>query len=120
MPAKNNFKLKLSPFGPGSLFSYELSGEHIIGRLFGIAPLLNIHLGAVHYLRLATPTETPPFFLLFNWVQFLSYRRAVRPVYVLQTRSRHRIFLKLDSGTHFRLRQAIGRHAAQGKKTLAA
>jgi hypothetical protein len=38
---------------------------------------------------------------------------------VLQTQSRRRIFLKLDSGTHFRLRQALGRHVVREKRMAA-
>jgi len=119
MQIKSQFKLKLSTFGMGSLCSYVLSGEHIIGNLFGIIPIRQIHLGAVNYLRLATSDEAPPLYLLFNYFQFMSYRRAVRPVYVLQTRAKRRIFLKLDSGTHFRLRQALGRHVVRDKRLAA-
>jgi len=118
MQIKSEFKLKLSSFGMGTLCSYVLSGEHIIGSLFGIIPVRQIHLGAVNYLRLATSDEAPPLYLLFNYMQFMSHRRAVRPVYVMQTRS-SRIFLKLDSGTHFRLRQALGRHVVRDKRMAA-
>ncbi len=112
-------RLVLTPFSFSSPFSYELSGEYIIGRLFGLFPVTRIHLGAVHYLRLATRSEVPGAFFLFNWIHFLSHRRAVCPVYVLQTRSRHRIFLKLYAGTHFRLRQAIGRHTRHNSRLAA-
>ena len=102
---------KLSPASIGSPCSYELMGEYIVGRFLGIIPIARIHLGAVHYLRLATRNETNPLYLLLNWPQFLmSSRRAVRPVYILQTRKGQRLFLKLEGGEHFRLRQAIARH----------
>jgi hypothetical protein len=119
MQVKSKFSLKLSSFGLGSPCSYELDGEQITGNLFGIIPVRKIHLGAVNYLRLATSDEAPPLYLLFNCIQFMSFRRAVRPVYVLQTQSRCRIFLKLDSGTHFRLRQALGRHVVRDKRLAA-
>ncbi len=119
MSAKIAGKHVLSSLSFGSLYSYELAGEEIIGRLLGIAPVFRIHLSAVHYLRLAAPSEAPPTFLLFNWIHFLPHRRALRPVYVLQIRSHHRIFLKLDATAHFKLRQAIGRRAAQNPRLAA-
>ena len=119
MQIKSKFSIKLSSFGMGSPCSYKLEGEHITGNLFGIIPVRHIHLGAVNYLRLATSDEAPPLYLLFNCIQFMSHRRATRPVYVLQTQSRRRIFLKLDSGTHFRLRQALGRHVVRDRRMAA-
>ena len=113
MPARQEERLPLSTFGFGSLCSYELRGEHIVGKLLGLVPVVRIHLAAIHYLRLASLTEVPALFLAFNWVHFLAHRRSVRPVYVLQTRMRHRLYLKLDSTTHFKLRQKIGRYAVR-------
>jgi hypothetical protein len=112
---------QLAPFSFGSLCSYELCGDHIVSRLFGVIRLRSIHLGAVHYLRLATRSEVPAVYLVFNWPQFmLSRRRSVCPVYILQTRSGHRICLKLQGGAHFKLRQAIGRHSDRRQHKLAA
>lgn len=112
-------KTALSSAGFGSFFSYELKGDYIIGRLFGIFTVRRIHLAAVYYLRLATRSEAPPLYMIFNALQFLPHRRSFRPVYVLQTRSRHRIFLKLEGSAHFRLRQAIGRHSDPGNRMAA-
>ncbi len=111
MRGKPGDRYILSSLAPGALHSYALEGEHIVGRLFGLFPTRRIHLGAVYYLRLATPSETNPVYLLFNWFHFLPFRRATGPVYVLQTRSRHRLFLKLDGAAHFKLRTAISRHS---------
>ena len=102
---------QLTPVCSGSFFSHELSGDNIVVRLFGLIPISTIHLGAVYYLRLATRREVSPLYFIFNWPQFLAHRRARRPVYVLQTRKGHRYFLKLEGDTHFKLRQAIGRHS---------
>jgi hypothetical protein len=49
-------------------------------------------------------------YLFFNWLQFLPFRRARRPVYILQTTRSKRIFLKLEGESHFILRQAISRY----------
>ena len=119
MQIKSNFSIKLASVGLGSPCSYKLTGEHISGKFLGIIPIGSIHLGTVNYLRLATSDEAPPLYLLFNCIQFMSFRRARRPVYVLQTQSHRRIFLKLDSGTHFRLRQALGRHVVRDKRMAA-
>lgn len=112
-------KTVLSSAEFGSLFSYELKGDYIIGRLFGIVAVRRIHLAAVYYLRLATRSETPVWYMFFNALQFMPHRRSIRPVYVLQTRSRHRIFLKLEGAAHFKLRQAIGRHSDRANRMAA-
>jgi|GEM_PF-3478780 len=114
-------RTKLSSATVGSPCSYELCGEQLIGKLFGIFPCRRIHLGAIHYLRLATSRETSPLYLIFNWPRFfLSSRRAVSPTYILQTRKGQRIFLTLGGSEHFRLRQAIGRHSDRRNHKLAA
>ncbi|MEE9369318.1 MAG: hypothetical protein V3V05_10735 [Pontiella sp.] len=120
MMHKSIGKTQLSPVSFGSLCSYELCGDQIIGRLFGFIPVVKIHLAAVYYLRLATKSEVTPLYYTFNWLQFLPHRRSLRPVYVLQTRTRHRIFLKLEGSGHFKLRQAIGRYNDRKKKRAAA
>jgi len=114
-------KSHLSPVSLGAPCSYGLEGDHIVGRLFGLFPLTRIHLGAVHYLRLATRREVSPAYLLINWPQFLLARhRSVSPVYILQTRKGHKVFMKLEGGAHFRLRQAIARHSDRRSHKLAA
>jgi hypothetical protein len=121
MEPKTVGSYQLAPVSFGSPCSYELCGDHIVSRLFGIIRLRSIHLGAVHYLRLATRSEVPPAYLVFNWPQFLlSSRRSVCPVYILQTRSGHRFCLKLQGGAHFKLRQAIARHSDRRQHKQAA
>lgn len=110
MPSKSEFQYALTSFGLGSPCAYAVDGEYIIGRLFGLIPVQRVHLSAVHYLRLASRSDASPIFMFFNYINFMPHMRSRRPVYVLQTRSHHRIFLKMDSSTHFRLRQAIGKH----------
>lgn len=100
----------LSAASPGSPWSYELSGNRIIVRLFGALPVRGIRTDNISYLRLATRDEVSAGYLILNWMQFLPRRRSMRPVYVLQTKRGPRYFLALDNGAHFRLRQAIARH----------
>lgn len=119
MSAKSDIRYTLTPFGIGSLFSYDVSGEYIIGRLLGLFPVRRFHLASTHYLRLACRSDASYVFLFFNWINFMPHRRSSRPVYILQTRSRYRIFLKLDGATHFRLRQAIARHAVKNMRMAA-
>jgi len=101
-------KTLLHPVSLGSVCSYELNGNIILARLLGVIPIQKIHLADIHYLRLATHDELSAVFLLFNWPRFLPHRRSCRPVYVLQTKTRRRIFLNLAGYAHFRLRNAIG------------
>lgn len=96
-----------------SPYSYELCGNLLITRLFGFLPIFSIHLSNIHYLRLATRDEVNPVYLLVNWSHFLSYQRAVSPLYVLQATRGRRLFLKLNDKSHFKLRQAIGRQLEQ-------
>lgn len=111
----------LSPVSFGSPCSYSLEGDLIVGRLFGLVPISRIHLGAVHYLRLATRHEVSPVYFLLNWPGFLlTSSRATRPVYILQTREGQRLFLMMTGGAHFRLRQAIARHSGRKAHRLAA
>ncbi|WP_372806460.1 hypothetical protein [Pontiella sp.] len=112
---------RLSSASLGAPCTYELCGDHIVGRLFGVVPLCRIHLGAVHYLRLAARSDVPSIYVLFNWPQFfLCSRRSVNPVYILQTRKGQRLYLKLAGGAHFKLRKAIARHSNRKANRIAA
>ncbi len=99
----------LTPFSIGSPCAHKLQGDCIVSYFLGLFPIRTIPLSEIRYLRLATRREAGPAYLLFNWISFLPHRRSIRPVYVLQTKGRLRIFLKLENGAHFKLRQAIGR-----------
>jgi hypothetical protein len=111
---------QLCPLSFGSLVSYELCGDHIIVKLLGLVQIKSINVAAVSYLRLAVRAEVSPFYYLFHWPKIMKRGRYLRPVYVLQTRKRHRIFLRLDGDAHFRLRQAIARHSDSKKHRKAA
>lgn len=101
--------------------TFALEADQVIGRIFGLIPLYRVHLDDVHFLRLASRSDAPPIYFIFNWPCFtLTRKRSVRPVYILQTRKGQRIMIKLEGGAHFRLRQAIGRHNDQRKKRKAA
>ena len=99
----------LSPVSIGSPCAHKLQDDRVVSYFLGLVPIRTLPLSEVLYLRLATRREAFPVYLLFNWTSFLSHRRSIRPVYVLQTKGRRRIFLKLESGIHFKLRQAIGK-----------
>ena len=118
-PAQNPTTL-LSPSSPDAPSSYELHGDLLIARLFGIIPVFTIHLSNVHYLRLAARSETTPLYLVSNWFRFLPHHRSTCPVYVLQAKTGRRLFLKLNNTAHFKLRQAIGRQREQLKHRIAA
>ncbi len=95
----------------GYVISYYLSPHNVSVYLLGFIPLHRIALTDVHYLRLASADEVPRAYYIRNWSHFRPSRAAHCPVYKLQTKARRkRIFLKLRSGAHFRLRRAIGDH----------
>ena len=111
---------QLIPATVNSPCSYELCGNQLIGRLFGIIPVSRIDLDTVSFMRLATRSETSPFHLLMNWKHFLIRYQSSRPVYILQTTNRQRIFLRLSGGAHFRLRQALSRDQFSQRQRIAA
>lgn len=114
-------KTKIANPSLGSPFSFELRGDHIVQRFLGLIPAGKVHLGAVHYLRLATRNEVSPLYFLLNWPQLLlASKRSTCPVYVLQTRKGQKMFLKMRGGEHFRLRQAIARHSDKRSHKMAA
>lgn len=114
-------KTNISALSLGSPCSYELDGDHMIGRFWGLFPICKIHLGAVHHLRLATRNEVSPIYFMLNWPQMLlSSHRSARPVYILQTRKGQKVFLKMEGGAHFRLRKAIARHSDRKIHKMAA
>ena len=119
--AKTVGKSGLATFSLSSPCSFAMEGDQVIGRIFGVVPFYKVHLDEVHFLRLASRSDAPPVYFLFNWPCFIMTRkRSVKPVYILQTRKGQRIMIKLEGGAHFRLRQAIGRHNDQRKKRRAA
>ncbi len=103
----------LSSFSIGSPFVYKLRDDRVVSYFLGFLPVRSIRLTEVRYLRLATHHEASLTYLILNWSSFLPRCRSVCPVYVLQTKGRARIFLKLKSDVHFKLRQAIGRASEQ-------
>lgn len=109
--------MRLASISLASASSYDLTNNSIRIRLLGLVPIKTIHLTDVHYLRLATKDEMTTAYLLFNWLKLLSRRRT--PIYVLQTKGRRRIFLRLDSCAHFKLRQAIGKTLQKRSKIAA-
>lgn len=111
---------QISSVSFGSASCIDLSGNTITVRLFGVIPIQTIRLADVYYLRLATKDELTMAYLFFNWTSFLPRSRTARPVYVLQTTSRRRVFLKLEGLEHFRLRKAIGRQLENERQRIAA
>jgi hypothetical protein len=114
-------KSGLASFSLTSPYSFSLEGDVVTGRLFGLIPFYRVHLEEVHFLRLATRSDAPPIYFIFNWpCFFMTGKRSVKPVYMLQSRKGQRIMMKLEGGAHFRLRQAIARHNTRRKTKKAA
>lgn len=121
MAIKTVGKAKIVSVSFGSPFSFELKGDHVLVKLLGVVPVGKVHLGAIHFLRLATKNEVSPIYFVLNWPQMLLVsQRSKCPVYILQTRKGHKFFLKMEGGAHFRLRQAIARHSDRRVHKMAA
>jgi hypothetical protein len=91
--------------------SYHLTPGALTVSLLGFIRLRRVALSDVRYLRLASSDEVSHTYFFRNWSHFRPGRARYCPIYVLRTRKRNkRIFLKLRSGAHFRLRRAIGEY----------
>ena len=99
----------LAPVSIGSPCAHKLRDDRVVCYFLGLLPVYILPLSEVRYLRLATHREVSFGYLLLNWTSFLPRQRSRRPVYILQAKGRRRIYLKLEGGIHFKLRQAIGR-----------
>lgn len=107
----------LAPLLLGTFCSYEIKGNDLVCRFLGILPISRTHLSTVHYLRLATRSDTSLLYFILNFPCFMFVsHRSVRPIYVLQTQKKRRILMKLKGGAHFKLRQAIAQHSEQRMK----
>ncbi|MBN2163373.1 MAG: hypothetical protein JXR25_10040 [Pontiellaceae bacterium] len=92
----------------GAPFSFALRRNSIIVMLFWALPISTVQLEEVDYLRLASLSEAPWYFILLNLDRLFSHQRSREPIYVVRTHSGKRYFMAMESGAHFRLRQAIG------------
>ncbi len=113
-------KTCLSPLSFGSVCSYELRGDWLIGKLMGCIPVKRVHVKNVRFLRLATRDELSPLYLLLNWQYFLSNRRTISPIYILKTGKHQHVLLKLKGDMHFKLRQVLGRRQEKRGHRVAA
>jgi len=93
--------MRISDVRLGSLCAYDLKGSLLLERWLGFLTVRRIPLSDVLYLRLASPGEIP------SGLRTFRASRARRPVYVLRPKKGRRIFLRIEGGNHFRLRQAI-------------
>ncbi len=102
----------------GFTFSFELSNETLVWKFCRLIPLARIKLNDIDHLRSSFFDEVfPGIKTLHRFIQnrywFSSIPRNDRkfsPLYVIETHHRHRkIFLKLESSFHYRIRSALGR-----------
>ncbi len=105
---------KLSPAGSGSVMAYELDGNFIVGKLFGVFPFKLLGIEHVETIRLATRKEIPPTVL-----QQLT-KSPDRAIYLIQCDNGEKLFLNLEGRGHFKLSQAIARYHNQLERMAAA
>ena len=106
-------KLSLVDMDVGLFVSYEMTAEALTTKLFRIFTLKTIPLNRVMDLREADDVDVTKLNKV-NWFNFLPTRRALCPVYTMQTaENAPRIFMRLDRGSHIDMKSTIGsRHEA--------
>jgi len=101
----------------GFFLAFRLSDKRLTLKLFRLIPLSWVRLEDVTYLRVSDMEE-----YLTSWKKgvraefwpavITGYNRRMAPVYMLNVQGKHRrrkIYLRLKSGFHYRLRTTIGR-----------
>ncbi len=116
---ENASKLKKRGGPQGFLFSLHLSDEALVLRLLRLLPLARLRLDDVTGLHAGCwsdffpqrPRHIKRFLRSRFWFLFVrgDFQRTA-PMYVLETR-RRRIFVRLQSSFHYRLRLALGKAA---------
>ena len=100
----------------GFFLAFRLTDRRLSLKLFRIIPLSWVRLEDITYLRVASIEE-----FLTSWKKGVSaefwpafitgYNRRMAPVYMLNVehkKKRRKIYLRLKSGFHYRLRTTIG------------
>lgn len=101
--------LSLIDMDIGIFITYEMTAEFLTTKLFRTFTLNSIPLKRVMDLREAKAEDITPLNRL-NWFNFIKSRRTLCPVYTLQaTETSPRIFMRLDRGSHFLLKSALGK-----------
>lgn len=99
----------LTDMDVGIFVSYEMTAESLTTKLFRTFTLNTIPLKKVLDIREADTQDITPLNRV-NWFNFPSSRRSLCPVYTLQaTETSPRIFMRLNRGSHFVLKNALGK-----------
>jgi hypothetical protein len=100
--------LNLVDMDVGLFVSYQLTAESLTTKLFRIFTLNTIPLDKVMDLREADEQDVTQLNRI-NWFGFRPPRRALCPVYTLQTaKNRPRIFMRLDTGSYIDMKRTLG------------
>lgn len=108
----------------GFVWCYELTNEHLRLRLFRALTLGRIALRQVAYIRqrgaddlsgLFRDMFLKPFRAWYWPHPAMSYKSGHSTPYVIRTQDGTRVFVRLRSGFHYRLRAAIGNAKAAAK-----
>ena len=99
----------------GRIFAYQLTRDHLRLLLFRCLPIAAIRIDQIHYVRQATLSEyfsrCLSVFDCHFWPTLIS-REPGTPLqlFLIRTHSGRRIYLRMRSSFHYRLRSALGRH----------
>lgn len=105
----------------GFLIAYEITETHFRLRLLRLIPLARIRLDEIQYIRqrsgegmggLLAEVIRHPFHSLYWPHPLFGFSRAESTAYVIRMTSGRRVFVRLRTGFHYRLRAAMGRARA--------
>jgi hypothetical protein len=97
----------------GRIFAYELTPDRLRLLLFRRLPIAWIRIEEIHYLRQATLSEyfsrCLSVFDCHLWPTFVSREPGVPlQLFLIRTHSGRRIYLRMRSSFHYRLRSELG------------
>ena len=106
----------------GVFLAVELTDRKLCVKLLSLIPISWVHLDRVDYLRVSNFSEHLAYMRRGiksqYWPTFFrGYKRRTTPVYMLKIdNGKRRIFVRLQSSLHYRLRNAIGRNHKSRKR----
>lgn len=89
-------------------YSYEISGNKLIRRLFGIFPVCKISISQLGLPRLAAYTEMNSITALFKKANIRNRSYSAKNHYLIESQDANKFIIYLSGGNLFKLRQAIG------------
>jgi len=102
----------------GFVISVGVSDERVCLKLFRFIPLCSISVSEIHFMRISSSREylSTPFHVRSYWpTPIHGFSGKISHLYMIETK-RRRVFLRLKSSLHYKLRTAIGRNALDANR----